>query len=760
MAEQTINLKDDRSTRSLTMRDLVYVLFRHKWKMLLFFTSVFCLFVLVTVTSSPIYRSEAKLLLKVGRESVTLDPTASTGPVMHVTQSRLSEINSEIEILRGRDLIEQVVDSIGCDQLMMTSKAAGGGSSFKQQIKSLLSGPKKILKKCLMVEPLSERKQVLLKVYDNLYVGADKDSNIIKISYTSKSPEMARQVVSKLIELSLEKHIAAYRTPGSYEFFVEQTAHLKQKLKASEEQLKALKNRVGINSIDQQQKNLLDRIQMVEIEKNTAVSDLASSNAKVKSLAEAIAEIPQTTVLEETTGYPSSGADAMREELFRLQLEEQKLLKSFSEDSRNVQSIRREIARAQELLKKEQDRTQVTKGLSRSYEELNLAMLTEKAEQVALREKLASLHQQFEAARQQLAPLNEAAIQIAELTRDIATQEANLRRYSENLEQARIDDAMESQRISNISVVQGATLPIQSIRPRRLLNLGLGLFLGAFGAILLAIVSELMDHTVKTPQDIEEKLNLPTLGYVPRLRSFQLNGKANGNGKLSPSQGLLAGRGRKLSSFGGRAIHSQTNYMDMKERLFQSLNGSAANGYVIGVTSYNRREGVSTVTANLAKAIGNRYPGKVLVIDANTPNPSLHRMLGVDLAPGLDDVVKTCSAKGALKKANNLRLITAGKEQHCLMDDLMWQRFKKLLAESKKRYDFTIIDIPALKQEAMASQIMTACDGVIMVIEAERLRWEAAQDWCRQLAARNVKTIGAVLNKRRFHIPKWVYKAL
>jgi uncharacterized protein involved in exopolysaccharide biosynthesis/Mrp family chromosome partitioning ATPase len=759
MTDQPVDIRNERPSKSVTLRDFVYVLFRHKWKTLFFFTSVMGLVVLATILSPAIYRSDAKLLLKVGRESVTLDPTASTGPVMHISQSRLSEINSEIEILKGRDLIEQVVDSIGCDQLLMKSEADGSTSSARQwlqPVKSILRWPKDVLKELGMVERLSEREQVLLKVYKNIYVGSDKDSNIIKVAYTAKSPQMAQQVVSKLIQLSLEKHIAAYRTPGSYEFFVEQTEHLKNKLKASEEKLKTLKNKIGVTSIEQQQTILLDRIRLLEVEKGTTESALASSVAKVQSLEEAIAQTPKTDVLEETTGYPSSGADAMREELFRLQIEEQKLLKSFSEDSRSVESIRKEIARAEELLKKEQDRTQVTKGLSRSYEELNLALATEKANRVALQEKLISLSQQLGAARQQLAPLNEAEMEIAALMRDISTQEANLQKYSENLEQARIDDAMENQRISNISIVQGATLPIQSIRPRKLLNLGLGLFLGGFGAILLAIVSELMDHTVKKPHDIEEKLHLPTLGYIPRLRSFQLNGRAAAHGKTSPSQKQLSKRNGKTAI----SIHSQNNYMDLKERLLQSLNGSAANGYVIGVTSYNRREGVSTVTANLAKAIANRYPGKVLVIDANTAYPSLHKMLGVGVSPGLSDVVKTCSTKDALRQVDNLRLIPAGSEEQCLVDDFMWDRFKKLLAESKKRYDFTIIDIPALKQDAFASHITTACDGVIMVIEAERLRWEAAQDWCRQLAARNVKTIGAVLNKRRFYIPKWVYRAL
>lgn len=461
MTEYAPDTKIEETPRSLTIRDFVYVLFRHKWKIVFFFTAVVSVVTIATLVSPEIYRSEAKLLLKIGRESVTLDPTASTGPVMHVSQSRLSEINSEIEILRGRDLIEKVIDTIGTDQLLMKSQAAGGATDAGQwlaPIKSVLGWPKDALKQMGMSEQLSDREVALLSIYDNLYIGSDKDSNIIKVSYTAKSPAIAQRFVSELITSSLEKHIAAHRTPGSYKFFVEQTEHLKSKLNASEEKLKTLKNKIGITSIERQQANLLERIRLLEVKKDTTESSLASSSAKVKSLEQAIAQIPETTVIEETTGYPSSGADAMREELFRLQIEEQKLLKNFSEDSRSVQSIRKEIVRAQELIKKERDRTQVKKGINHSYEQLNLALMTEKAEQVALRERLSALKQQLEDARQELVPLNEAEMEIAALMRDISTQEANLKKYSENLEQARIDDAMESQRISNISVVQEATL--------------------------------------------------------------------------------------------------------------------------------------------------------------------------------------------------------------------------------------------------------------------------------------------------------------
>ena len=254
MTEQTADIKNESSTRTLTMRDLVHVLFRHKWKMFFFFFSIVTLVTVYTAVSPKIYQSEAKLLLKIGRESVTLDPTASTGPIMAVTQTRLSEINSEIEILRGRDLIEKVIETIGTEKFLATSKSAGGSDApaWIKSVKSILRWPKDTLKKFIKPDSLSDREKLLLDVYENLYVGSEKDSNIIKISYTAKDPELAQRVVSELIHLSLEKHIAAHRTPGSYAFFVDQTEQLKSKLENSQNQLKALKNEMGIASIERQ----------------------------------------------------------------------------------------------------------------------------------------------------------------------------------------------------------------------------------------------------------------------------------------------------------------------------------------------------------------------------------------------------------------------------------------------------------------------------------------------------------------------------
>jgi capsular polysaccharide biosynthesis protein len=98
----------------------------------------------------------------------------------------------------------------------------------------------------------------------------------------------------------------------------------------------------------------------------------------------------------------------------------------------------------------------------------------------------------------------------------VGIQETNYKKYFDKLEQARIDHALEMVKISNISVVQPATYPIKPVRPKKLLNIALGLFLGIFGAIGLAFISEYMDHTFKKPEDITQILDLPILATIPK----------------------------------------------------------------------------------------------------------------------------------------------------------------------------------------------------------------------------------------------------
>ena len=96
-----------------SLRDVYYILFRHKLKAITFLIVVFVTVTLGTFLAAEVYRSDAKVLVRVGKESVSLDPTATTGPVITLGQQRENEIKSELEILNSQDLVEKEVDAMG-----------------------------------------------------------------------------------------------------------------------------------------------------------------------------------------------------------------------------------------------------------------------------------------------------------------------------------------------------------------------------------------------------------------------------------------------------------------------------------------------------------------------------------------------------------------------------------------------------------------------------------------------------------------------
>lgn len=713
--------------REKSLRDLYYTLFRHKYKMILFFIAVIAVVALGTFLSDETYRSDAKLLVRIGRETVTLDPTASTGPIIPVIQSRQSEINTELEILKSREIAERVVDSVGLETLV-----AGSEKSWMQRL----------LKRLNLAKQLNERNAVVLRVMKNLEVEFQKESWILGVAYKAESPELAQEVLNKIIDCYYEKHIEVHRTPGSYQFFSQESNNLRGKLTQAENQLRDLMNQTGISSLEEQRAVILDRIGVLQTEIDRAEADLVSSGAKVQSLQSAMANTPELVVTEATVGLPNAAVDEMRGKLYDLQLLEQELVSKFEQDSRQVQDVRRQIAAANALLETEnQARSTLTKGLNLTYQEIQASLFAEQANLSSLQAGVSDLKSKLEDAKRELRVLNDNSVKITALTREIEIQEENYRKYSVNLEQARIDDALESGKISNINVVQAATLPMKPIRPRKVLNLLLGLLTGIFGGIAIAFFSEYLDHSIKTPDEAEEKLRLPAIACIPFVRKSRISPKAKWD----------------------VPINLKVHYDVFKERLLLSSDKSRKEPQILAITSSHHDEGTSTIAANLATTLAQLGEGEVLLIDANLSHPSVHRIFESELSPGLADILtdgQSCEGAIVPSPVQNLYLLSAGTINGNISEIFDSNGFTSLLNSIKKNYRFVVIDLPAVNDASWSVRVAGLCDGVGLVIEAERSRWEVAQRTKELLVKANAKVIGAIINKRRFYIPKWLYRTL
>ncbi len=508
-----------------SLRDVFYFLFRHKWKAILFFLAVMVTVTIGTIIAPWIYQSEAKLLVRMGREHISLDPTATTGPFISMSQIWENEVKSELEILKSRELVEKVVDSLGPVEILkgpekVTKKdevVLEEPHHLVKEIKKMLSP---ILKKLTNLlkgnsNSMNIREESILTVTENLGFEVLKNSNIIFISYKATNQKMAQTVVDKLISFYLDKHINVRRTPGSYEFFTQQTDQFRNTLNQIEENYKELKNKTGIASLDEQRRILLNRIGDLQKEIEATESILASSRARVQEMEITLSNLPETQVTQEITGNPNQGADLMRSRLYELQLKEQDLLSRYNENSQVVKEIRRQIVEARSLLAKEEStRTLVTRGVNETHKQIKSALLTEKTTLSSLQAKLKKLQAQFGSARAELKTLNESETQLSQIQREMNIQDSNYRKYLDKLEQARIDHALEIEKISNISIVQAPTYPVRPIGPKKALNMILGLLLGILGGIGLAFFSDYIDHTFKKPEDIEKRLKVPTLASV------------------------------------------------------------------------------------------------------------------------------------------------------------------------------------------------------------------------------------------------------
>jgi uncharacterized protein involved in exopolysaccharide biosynthesis len=222
-----------------------------------------------------------------------------------------------------------------------------------------------------------------------------------------------------------------------------------------------------------------------------AVESQASAEAELVQLKKLLAAVPETGVTSRTTGVTSEGTENMRAQLYTLQLKELDLLTRLPEQHPEVLLVRKQVSAARDLLAREESsREQVTTGPNRVHEEARLALLRQEPAVAALRSRAESLRSQLDHERLALRKLNENALRVAGSQRAFDLQSTLHRRYAENLAQAQVDRALETEKISNISIVQRATFDAEPVKPRRALNVAIGFVLALCGSLGLAALSE------------------------------------------------------------------------------------------------------------------------------------------------------------------------------------------------------------------------------------------------------------------------------
>jgi uncharacterized protein involved in exopolysaccharide biosynthesis len=469
--------------------DLLHAPRRHWGKGLILFLIVVVGTVAATALQTPRFKSYSKLYVGLGRENTTLDPTATFGNSTFVAlpPSREDEINSVVQILLSRALAEKVVDAVGVDAIL-GEPAASDGLGFTR---SLPDGVAAVWERITPFSSLPRREQAIRQFSQRLEVGAVKRSSVITLNYEAKSPAAAQTALGELIDAYMNLHMKLNRRAGSNEFLERQANDSRTRLERVEDELQKLKGETHVASLEEQRRILEVRMGTLQDRLFDTEAELKQSSAEVAALEVMLKSLPATLVSAKVEGHPNQAADLMRQQLYALELREKELLTKYKEEVFLVQDIRRQIAEAKAILADESgERTQTTTSLNQVHEQLRHTYLARQAGKAALEAKAEALARQLSETQEETSRLNERAVQIARLERASQLEESAYRKYAENLEQTRLDQALEAQRITNVVTAQPPTLEERITRPNKPLNYAIGLLLGIVGALALCVLLE------------------------------------------------------------------------------------------------------------------------------------------------------------------------------------------------------------------------------------------------------------------------------
>lgn len=179
------------------------------------------------------------------------------------------------------------------------------------------------------------------------------------------------------------------------------------------------------------------------------------------------------------------------------------------------------------------------------------------------------------------------------------------------------------------------------------------------------------------------------------------------------------------------------------------------------VTSCYDGEGKTTTSVCAALALAGQADAKVLMVDCNFSKPYLHELFSVSMAPGLCDLLtdKTVTQANLTRPTNirNLSLVPCGPPSSRFIEALRGGSFGERIKALTEGYDYVIFDGSSVFGSSEPLLTAKHFDGILMVIECERTRWEVAQRVKHRLAQADGRIMGVVLNKRRYYVPQFVY---
>ncbi|HEY0114518.1 MAG TPA: polysaccharide biosynthesis tyrosine autokinase, partial [Allosphingosinicella sp.] len=645
--------------------------------------------VLATLLTTPTYRAVTTLELNSPAFEVMQDEQS-----MKTSANDREFLETQYGLLQSRALAQRVVQELN---LVSDANVAPAEGSREERQRALTN-----------------------QIVTNIQVMPNVGSRLVDVAYVADDPTFAARVANGLAEGFINSGLERRYQSSSYarDFLQRQIGIVRQELENTERQLVAYAQQQGIintatSSVPGQAGAASDA------NSPTGDSLIALNRELAQATARRIAAEQRFRQVQSAgaTAEVSERTATLRNQLATAQAEYQDKLALFQPDYPQMVQLRQRIGSLEQAINNETSNVRAGRiGTLRS--EFNAAA----AEERALAGRVAGL-------QSAVLNLRGRTIQYNILQRDVDTNralyDALLQRYKEIGVAGGVG-------ASQASIVDRAEVPTVPYKPNIMLNVLLGFVLGLVTGVGLALALEFLNDTIKSPDDVREKLQLAFLGGIP------------------------ASTGKAVAEIGfANTPISEAYFSAITSLQFTTESGAPK---VLLVTSTRAAEGKSTSSFAIATSFA-RLGRRVLLIDADMRKPAF--VTGNEKKDGLANLLTNrdpLSAHVISVENANLHLLPCGPLPPNPAELLSSARLEAILAEATSEYDMVIIDSPPILGLADTPLLSSMASATLMVIEAGKTRTRAASEALGRLRQSGANVVGALLTRYKHDAIGYGYK--
>ena len=479
--------------QTITARDVIAIGFRQRRLIFKTFLSIFGLAVLLGLVLPAKYVAEMKLLVRHERAEpvVSAEPQSSAPSQTEVSEA---ELQSEAELIRSKDILAKVIVACNLQGL--------AGRSFWHR-----------------KEDTADRRiaRAVVNLENNLTVEPIKLTNMISVSYKSKDPQMAAKVLHSLAGLYLEKHLAVHRAAGQFEFFHQQSEQYRKALAADEEKLTSFTQQQGVVSPALEKEIGVRKLAEFQAESQESHATVAGLRQKIRTLESELSTLPKRETTAVRTSDNPQLMQTLKSKLLDLELQRTELLSKFAPTYRPVQDVEHQITQAKAAINAAEQAPLRDETTDRdpTYEALRSDLAKAKTDLAATEARATATSTLIADYRKQNQNLDRAEVLHQDMLRTVKNDEENYTLYLQKAEEARISDALDRQRFSNVVVAEPATVPYTAHSHFLLVTL-VGAVLAALVSVILAFLADRWDPSFRTPAEVEAFLGSPVIAALPR----------------------------------------------------------------------------------------------------------------------------------------------------------------------------------------------------------------------------------------------------